>query len=190
MKTMKARLAGVAALLGVAAIAAGCGSTNSTTSSQNAAAASTTSAGSSAAASTTGGAAVKTATGSQGTYIAGAGGRALYLWEADRGSKSQCTGGCAQAWPPLLTKGNPVASGAVKGSGLGTTTRSDGSRQVTYHGHPLYYFAGDTAAGMTNGQGSDAFGAKWWLVTPSGTAITSSGPASSSGSSGGYSSGY
>jgi hypothetical protein len=57
---------------------------------------------------------------------------------------------------------------------LGTTKRSDGSMQVTYNGHPLYYYEGDTAAGQTTGQGSNGFGAKWWLVTPSGSAITGS----------------
>jgi hypothetical protein len=99
-----------------------------------------------------------------------------------------------------------TASGTVAGSGgvtageLGTITRSDGTKQVTYDGHPLYYYAGDSGAGQDNGQGSDGFGAKWWLVAPSGSAITSSvtlsgsapSPAASSSASsgGGYGNGY
>jgi predicted lipoprotein with Yx(FWY)xxD motif len=71
----------------------------------------------------------------------------------------------------LTTTATPKASGTAKASLLGTTTRSDGSREVTYAGHPLYYFAGDTAPGQTTGQGSDGFGADWWVVTPGGKAI-------------------
>lgn len=69
-------------------------------------------------------------------------------------------------------------------SDLGTVKRSDGSTQVTYKGHPLYYFAGDSGAGQTNGQGSNGFGAKWWLVSPAGSSITGGG--SGGASSGGY----
>ena len=67
-----------------------------------------------------------------------------------------------------------TATGGAKASDLGTITRSDGTKQVTYDGHPLYYFVGDSAAGQTNGQGSDNFGAKWWLVGASGAMITGS----------------
>ena len=70
--------------------------------------------------------------------------------------------------------GTLTATGGAKASDLGTITRSDGTKQVTYDGHPLYYFVGDSAAGQTNGQGSDNFGAKWWLVAPSGAEITAS----------------
>jgi len=118
-----------------------------------------------------GAASVATKTSSLGTFLVDAKGRALYLWDADHGSKSTCSGACAQAWPPLTTTGSPKASGAVKASLLGTTKRTDGSREVTYAGHPLYYFAGDTTPGQTTGQGSDGFGAPWWVVAPSGKAI-------------------
>ena len=84
---------------------------------------------------------------------------------------STCSGACAQAWPPVTTTGTPKASGAVKASLLGTTKRADGSSEVTYAGHPLYTFAGDTQAGQTNGQGSNGFGAPWWVVTPAGKAL-------------------
>ena len=114
---------------------------------------------------------VGTKTGSLGTFLVDGKGRALYLWEADHGSTSTCTGACAQAWPPLTITGPPKASGAVRGSLLGTTKRADGSREVTYAGHPLYLFAGDSRAGQTTGQGSTGFGAPWWVVTPAGKAL-------------------
>jgi predicted lipoprotein with Yx(FWY)xxD motif len=114
---------------------------------------------------------VGTKTSSLGTFLVDGNGRALYLWDADDGSKSTCSGACAQAWPPLTATTTPKASGAVKASLLGTTTRADGSREVTYAGHPLYTFAGDTQAGQTTGQGSNGFGAPWWVVTPAGKAL-------------------
>jgi predicted lipoprotein with Yx(FWY)xxD motif len=116
---------------------------------------------------------VGTKTSSLGTFLVDAKGRALYLWDADHGAKSTCSGACAQAWPPLTTTATPKASGAVKASLLGTTTRADGSREVTYAGHPLYYYEGDTMPGQTTGQGSDSFGSPWWVVTPGGKAIQS-----------------
>ena len=114
---------------------------------------------------------VSTKTSSLGTFLVDSNGRSLYLWDADHGSESACSGACAQAWPPLTTTGTPKASGAVKASLLGTTKRADGSREVTYAGHPLYYFAGDTQPGQTTGQGSNGFGAPWWVVTPAGKAL-------------------
>jgi hypothetical protein len=72
-----------------------------------------------------------------------------------------------------------VATGRVSAADLGTITRSDGAKQVTYNGHPLYYFAGDPKAGSTTGQGSDSFGAKWWLVSPAGAAIAVTGASGS-----------
>jgi len=116
---------------------------------------------------------VSTKTTSLGTFLVDGSGRTLYLWDADHGSKSACSGACAQAWPPVTTTGTPKASGAVKASLLGTTKRADGSREVTYAGHPLYTFAGDTQAGQTTGQGSNGFGAPWWVVTPAGKALQS-----------------
>jgi predicted lipoprotein with Yx(FWY)xxD motif len=114
---------------------------------------------------------VGTSTSSLGTFLVDAKGRALYLWDADHGAMSTCSGACAQAWPPLTATGTPKASGQVKSSLLGTTKRADGSREVTYDGHPLYYYAGDSAPKQTNGQGSDSFGSPWWVVSPAGKAI-------------------
>ena len=188
-RTAKFRIVGVAALATAALIVAGCGSSSSSSSSTTtataaAAPASTSSTTSAAAAAT--GVTIKTAKGSGGTYLAGPNGHALYLWVADSGGKSSCAATCAHAWPPLLTKGNPTAGAGVVASDLGTTMRSDGTEQVTYKGHPLYYFVADKSAGNTNGEGTDGFGAKWWLVAPSGTAITA-GAATASTSSGGSS---
>ena len=170
----------VTATLGLAA----CGSSTSGTTSP--------SAGGTPAASSSGGAAtIATASGQFGTYLTDGSGRAVYLWMADTGGKSTCTGACASAWPPVMTTGTPKASGSAMASDLGTTTRADGGTQVTYAGHPLYYFIKDTGPGTTQGEGSNGFGAKWWLVAPSGAAITAdataSGPASASAST---SSGY
>ena len=122
---------------------------------------------------------VKTAHGKLGTYLVGPSGRTLYLWKADSMNKSVCSGACAKVWPPLTTTGKPGAGGGAMAADLGTITRSDGTKQVTYKGHPLYYYVTDTSAGQTTGQGSNNFGAKWWVVAPSGAAITGSGSTAS-----------
>jgi predicted lipoprotein with Yx(FWY)xxD motif len=182
--TAKIRSVGAAALVGVALIVAGCGSSSSTSSSSaTAAAAASSSATGTASAASAKGVSVSSVKGAAGTYLTGTSGRALYLWVADSGGKSSCSGACANVWPPVTTKGTPVASHGVKAGDLSTITGSDGTKQVTYKGHPLYYFAGDTAADSTKGQGSDSFGAKWWLVAPAGTAITTGGSSSASGAS-------
>lgn len=124
---------------------------------------------------------VSTAKGSTGAYLVGSSGRALYMFLADHKGMSACSGSCAQNWPPLTSASTPKAAGGVNASDFGSIARTGGAKQVTYKGHPLYYFIGDTGPGMTSGEGSTAFGAKWWLVTPAGTALTSAG--SSSGSS-------
>ncbi|HET6154597.1 MAG TPA: hypothetical protein VFE15_16755 [Marmoricola sp.] len=116
----------------------------------------------------------------KGHLVDGAG-RTLYLWVADTGSASTCNGACAGVWPPVTS---PAAAGSgVLASALGTSSRSDGSTQVTYDGHPLYYFEGDSTPGAAVGQGSDSFGAKWWEVTAAGAAITSTAPKHAAGSS-------
>jgi predicted lipoprotein with Yx(FWY)xxD motif len=120
-----------------------------------------------------------------GTYLTDAKGMTLYLWEADTGSSSNCAGPCAKVWAPFTTSGAPQASGGAQQSMLGTTGRSDGSTQVTYANHPLYYYASDEKAGQMEGQGSNEFGSKWYIVGPSGSAVT--GSSKGSGSSGGAS---
>jgi predicted lipoprotein with Yx(FWY)xxD motif len=109
-----------------------------------------------------------------GTALVDGYGHTLYLFEADRATTSTCAGGCAQVWPPLVTDGSaPTASGSVQATLLGTTLRTDGTQQVTYNGHPLYYFAGDKAPGDVRGQGLNQFGAKWYVVAPGGDKIDS-----------------
>src|SRR5262249_7978354 len=109
--------------------------------------------------------------------------RAVYLWAKDTSGQSVCTGACAGSWPPV-TASSVTASGGAKATDLSTITRSDGTKQVTYDGHALYYYAGDSGSGMANGQASDQFGAKWWLVSPAGTDVTGSVNAFTPGSTG------
>jgi predicted lipoprotein with Yx(FWY)xxD motif len=118
--------------------------------------------------------------GSGGTFLT-SGGRSVYLWAADGMNKSTCSGACAGAWPPVMAHGKVTASNGAKPSDLGTIARTGGGKQVTYDGHPLYFFAGDSGPGQTNGQASDSFGAKWWLVAPTGTKITAADTATSTG---------
>ena len=115
---------------------------------------------------------VMTRTGPAGTYLVDGQGKSLYLFVADKGTTSSCEGPCATVWPPLTVADKANAGPGVNASLLSTSTRPDGSKQVTYAGHPLYYFASDRAAGDTTGQGVNNFGGLWWLVTPNGTAIT------------------
>lgn len=169
--------------VGVALVVAACGSSSNSNSSNNAASSTPSSTNASATS-----VMIKTANSSAGKYLVGPSGKSLYLFMADKNGKSACSGACAKIWPPLTTTGKPGASGGAMAADLGTITRSDGTKQVTYKGHPLYYYITDTKAGQTTGQGSNNFGAKWWLVSPSGAAITKSvsgGSSSSSSSSGG-----
>jgi predicted lipoprotein with Yx(FWY)xxD motif len=124
--------------------------------------------------------ALKTQSGPLGTFLTDGSGRAVYLFGSDGGSKSSCFGACATAWPPLTVQGSVSTSGGASASEVGTIARSDGTEQVTYAGHPLYYFAGDEDPGETDGQGSTDFGAPWWLVAPSGQKVTTSSSAASS----------
>jgi predicted lipoprotein with Yx(FWY)xxD motif len=106
--------------------------------------------------------------GNLGQILVGANGKTVYVFLADTGTTSTCNGSCAQNWPPVTTTGTPQASGGVSQALLGTTKRADGSTQVTYHGHPVYYFIADTGPGMANGEGINAFGALWEVVTAAG----------------------
>jgi predicted lipoprotein with Yx(FWY)xxD motif len=99
------------------------------------------------------------------------GARAVYLFEKDKGTTSECSGACAKAWPPLTTSAKPTAGTGVTASMLGITKRADGTEQVTYNGHPLYYFEGDKKSGTIAGQGLDAFGAEWYVVGATGSKV-------------------
>ncbi len=169
------RIGSAAVLVAVTLVVAACGSSNSNSSASSAANNAPASGGAKVS--------VGTATGSAGTYLVGPSGRPLYLWVADAHDKSMCAGACAKFWPPLTTKAAPVAASGVTAGQLGTITRAGGAKQVTYNGHPLYYFSEDKTKTSFLGQGNTGFGAKWWLVAPSGTAITKSIAQSSSASS-------
>jgi predicted lipoprotein with Yx(FWY)xxD motif len=159
---------GVAGAAGAAVLVAACSSGSGSIQAASSAPAA------SPAASASGATVITTATSSAGTFLTDGSGRAVYLWVKDTGDKSMCTGACAGAWPPVMTTSTVTAAGSAKASDLGTITRSDGTKQVTYDGHPLYYFSGDSGPGTASGQGSDEFGAKWWLVAPSGSDVTAS----------------
>jgi predicted lipoprotein with Yx(FWY)xxD motif len=153
---MRTVLVIVSAVLAV--IVAGCGSGSPTVASASATAAAKH-------------AVVKTRHNALGTYLVDRSGRTLYLFKKDTGRRSHCSGACAQNWPPLTTREKPEAEGRAKQSKLSTSRRADGTRQVLYNGHPLYRFIADAKPGQANGQGISAFGARWYVVSPSGKAI-------------------
>jgi len=117
-----------------------------------------------------------------GKILVNSKGRTLYLFQADSGTTSACADACAAAWPPLTSATPKVGKGA-KASLASTATRSDGKAQVIYNGHPLYTYSGDKKAGNTNGQGVNAFGGLWYVISPTGNQITST-PSTSGGSGG------
>jgi predicted lipoprotein with Yx(FWY)xxD motif len=106
-----------------------------------------------------------------GRILVDGNGRTLYLFERDRANKSNCANGCLSVWPAVTANAKPRARGGAVGSKIGTIRRADGSRQVTYAKHPLYYYAGDTRPGQTNGQGLNQFGAKWYVLSSAGRKI-------------------
>lgn len=124
-----------------------------------------------------------------GKVLTDARGHTLYLFEKDKNGMSSCNGACLAYWPAVLTTARPRAGAGVHASLLGRTKRADGRRQVTYAGHPLYRFVGDTKAGQTTGEGLTDFGAAWDAISPNGRPIEPSAPASA-GSGTGYGSGW
>ena len=107
--------------------------------------------------------------GDLGQVLIGPDGNTVYLFEKDTSADaSTCSGACAKEWPPLTVKGRALAGDAVDAAKLTTLKRDDGSTQIAYNGHPLYFYAGDTAPGDTNGNGIDEFGALWYAVTAAG----------------------
>jgi predicted lipoprotein with Yx(FWY)xxD motif len=106
-----------------------------------------------------------------GRILTDARGHTLYLFTREPSAKSRCYGACATAWPPLLAKGTPGATGAARGKLVGTTRRRDGKRQLTYAGHPVYYYVGETKAGQVLCQNVAEFGGTWLVVNPDGTAV-------------------
>jgi predicted lipoprotein with Yx(FWY)xxD motif len=124
---------------------------------------------------TRGGATVSTAPSKLGRILVDSRGRTLYLFEKDTRGRSSCAGTCAGYWPPLLTRTRPTAGRTARQALLGVIRRSNGTRQVTYAGHPLYRFVQDARPGQTNGQDLHDFGAGWYVLSPAGTKIESGG---------------
>ena len=120
---------------------------------------------------TAGGARVNVAMSQLGRILVDSKGITLYDFPPDKGTTSVCYGACAALWPPLITHGKPVAGRGARASLLGTTKRKDGKLQVTYGGHPLYYFVTDRKPGQTTGQGINQFGGPWWVISPAGKEI-------------------
>lgn len=189
---MKISNTGLIAVLGASVLlAAGCGSSSKSSSTSSTASVYPTSETSSTAAATTAAATTGATTtplasgagvvvavkhsGKLGTILA-AGSKKLtvYMFEGDKGATSSCAGACASVWPPVTTSGSPTASGAASSAALGTITRSDGTTQVTYKGHPLYFFARDKDSGDAYGQGVKGFGADWYVIAPSGSKVDKS----------------
>jgi predicted lipoprotein with Yx(FWY)xxD motif len=106
-----------------------------------------------------------------GRILVDAHGRSLYLFEQDNGMASTCYGACASIWPPLTVSGSPNGTDGVTASKLGTIKRKDGKAEVTYNGHPLYYYSGDQKPGDTAGEGLNQFGAPWDVLSTSGKGI-------------------
>jgi predicted lipoprotein with Yx(FWY)xxD motif len=109
-----------------------------------------------------------------GKALFGPSGKVLYVFGTDRSPTSHCYGVCAKAWPPLLTKGRPIADAGVRASLLGTTKRKNGTVQVTYHGHPLYYYSADKA-GKVMCQHANMHGGLWLIIKPNGQPNTAKG---------------
>jgi predicted lipoprotein with Yx(FWY)xxD motif len=131
------------------------------------------------------GSAVATGQTDVGTVLVDQNGKTLYAFAADAKNHSNCSGSCAQYWPPVtVAKGSPTASKDVSAT-LGTTTRSDGTTQLTVDGWPMYTYAGDAKAGDATGQGKNLSGGLWWVVDPSGQWVKKS-AGTSGGGRGGY----
>jgi predicted lipoprotein with Yx(FWY)xxD motif len=127
---------------------------------------------------------------SLGSVLTDARGHTVYLFEADKASKSACYGQCAATWPPLLTANTPTAGAGVKKALLTTTKRKDGKLQVVYAGHPLYFFSGDTKAGQVTGEGLVHFGGAWFAVGAAGKKVTAKQTPPATTTTGGYGGGY
>jgi predicted lipoprotein with Yx(FWY)xxD motif len=176
-------LVALVALATVGVLAAGCGSNGSGSGGMGGYGSSGTAPASGGASSA---ATVSATTTSLGTILVDGSGRTLYLFAKDQPNQSACAGACAAAWPVDQSSGTPKAGSGVTASMLGTIKRSDNTTQVTYNQHPLYYFQGDSGAGQHNGQGVDAFGAKWFVVNPAGGAVSGGATATTAANGGGY----
>ena len=157
---MRNWIAGAACAAGIVLAATACSSSSSSTTASPATSSATAQPRSPAAAASgqsgDAGAAIalQAITGIPGKALVDGKGRTLYLWEADKNGTSACAGACAAAWPPVPVTGTPHADSGVNQALLGSVKRADGTEQLTYNGHPLYYFVGDASSGVAHGQGS------------------------------------
>ncbi|HEY2769553.1 MAG TPA: hypothetical protein VGI87_03255 [Solirubrobacteraceae bacterium] len=167
------RAALLAPLAITAALVAGCGGSSSSSSSNARSSSSAAASSPTTTAAATGGSPAVLITTKKtkfGTILAaGPKHTTVYLFEADHGSSSACAGACATAWPPVT--GSAKTAGAADSSDLGTIKRAGGATQVTYRGHPLYWFIKDKDDEDVYGEGSKAFGAGWYVLTPSGKKV-------------------
>jgi predicted lipoprotein with Yx(FWY)xxD motif len=175
----------VLAVLAAALLAGGCGGSANASGSTSAGTSSGSGAGSSggygygrgsssstpSTSTATGAATIAVRTTPLGRILVDGRGMTLYLFEKDAGTKSMCNGSCANFWPPVTTQGAAKAASGLDAGKLGTTARTDGATEVTYNGHPLYYYAGDKKPGDTTGQGLNAFGALWYVLSPAGKEV-------------------
>jgi len=180
---MRNQTAIIISAVGIGLVVGACSSGSSTTSSSpattspassKAAAPATTHASSPAAAGQASGAAtvsLAAISGIPGKVLVGSNGRTMYLFEGDKSGASACSGACAAAWPPVTVSGTLKAGSGVSQAELVTIKRSNGTMQLAYHGHPLYYFTGDSAVGTAHGQGLKAFGSDWYVVSASGSKV-------------------
>jgi predicted lipoprotein with Yx(FWY)xxD motif len=173
---MRKRTVHTVAMVGAAIAVAGCGSSSSGSSSSSAttpAPAGSTAAAQAAPKST--GVRVSVRKVSFGKVLVGPNGHTVYLFLKDKGTKSNCSGKCAHVWTPLVTTGRPQAASGLTASMLATTKRANGTTQVTYGGHPLYFYEDDKRPGTTEGEGSKEFGAEWYAVGPNGKKVEKEG---------------
>ncbi|MEA2443246.1 MAG: hypothetical protein QOJ12_538 [Thermoleophilales bacterium] len=178
---MNRRLITLAVLLS-AAVAAGCGSSSSYGGSGGA----TTTSSSGSTAAPAAGSALAVQDTKLGGVLVDSAGRTLYAFGKDTTDASQCAGACAKNWPPAAAAAKPKVGSGVAQAKLKVISRADGSSQLSYAGHPLYRFVGDSGKGDVKGQGVNAFGGVWYVVAPGGATVTKAPSGGSSGSSGGY----
>ncbi len=110
---------------------------------------------------------IKTGNSQYGPMLFDSRGQAIYIWQLEDSSTAECYGNCAEEWPPVLTNGTPIAAGDVKSELLATTTRTDGATQVTYNGHPLYFYAHE-GVGQVECHNVKTHGGLWWVIQPNG----------------------
>ena len=159
----------LASMAAVAALAiAGCGSSDS---SANGATTPAPADPPAAAATTAKGPKIKVVDSDYGQILSNGRGRALYLFTADSGKGSNCSGDCAAAWPPYIVKSKPVAGPGAKAGKIGTIRRSDGRLQATYAGHPVYFYVSDNEPGEVLCQAVNEFGGYWYVIRASGQAV-------------------